>query len=180
MGITFNCRVYTRSSQIYITNIYIYLYIFLSSFKSITNKCTFQNIILYQSYNHSTKSLALYEKKKQKTYHIIHLYNDHLSLCLITEHYICSQNKIHERHEDNVKLYECWTDFIFPVLLTLILKYIFLLILNISVSSWRLVLLVEETVVPEKTTDLLQVTDCIGSSKSNYHMITMAPPFEVI
>jgi hypothetical protein len=30
---------------------------------------------------------------------------------------------------------------------------------NISVISWRSVLLVEETGVPEKTTDLLQVTD---------------------
>jgi hypothetical protein len=30
---------------------------------------------------------------------------------------------------------------------------------NISVISWRSVLLVEETGVPEKTTDLPQVTD---------------------
>jgi len=30
---------------------------------------------------------------------------------------------------------------------------------NISVISWQSVLLVEETGVPEKTTDLLQVTD---------------------
>ena len=30
---------------------------------------------------------------------------------------------------------------------------------NISVISWRSVLLVEETIVPEKTTDLPQVTD---------------------
>jgi hypothetical protein len=30
---------------------------------------------------------------------------------------------------------------------------------NISVKSWRLVLLLEEIGVPEKTTDLLQVTD---------------------
>jgi hypothetical protein len=72
---------------------------------------------------------------------------------------------------------------------------------NISVISWRSVLLVEETVYPEKTTDLSQVTDilshnvvsstprheqdfelttlvvmgtdCTGSCKSNYHM-TMA------
>ena len=72
---------------------------------------------------------------------------------------------------------------------------------NISVISWRSVLLVEETRVPEKTTDLSQVTDklshnvvpstprlcrirtrelvvmgtdCIhvGSFKSNYHTIT--------
>ena len=76
---------------------------------------------------------------------------------------------------------------------------------NISVISWRSVLLVEETVYPEKTTDLSQVTDilshnvvsstprheqdfelttlvvmgtdCTGSCKSNYHMImaTAAP-----
>ena len=76
---------------------------------------------------------------------------------------------------------------------------------NISVISWRSVLLVEETVYPEKTTDLSQVTDilshnvvsstprheqdfelttlvvmgtdCTGSCKSNYHMImaTTAP-----
>ena len=63
---------------------------------------------------------------------------------------------------------------------------------NISVLSWRLVLLVEETEVPEKTTDLSQVTDkltmlvvigtdCIGSCKSNYHTITAttAPLFWV-
>ena len=30
---------------------------------------------------------------------------------------------------------------------------------NISIISWRLVLLLEETRVPERTTDLLQVTD---------------------
>jgi hypothetical protein len=54
------------------------------------------------------------------------------------------------------------------------------------------VLLVEETEVPEKTTDLSQVTDkltmlvvigtdCIGSCKSNYHTITTttAPLFWV-
>ena len=76
---------------------------------------------------------------------------------------------------------------------------------NISVISWWLVLLVEETRVPGKNTDLLQVTDklypimlyrvrlawagfelttlvvmgtdCIGSCKSIYHTITttMAP-----
>ena len=40
---------------------------------------------------------------------------------------------------------------------------------NISAISWRSVLLVKEIGVPEKTTDLLQVTDCIGSYKSNYH-----------
>jgi hypothetical protein len=114
---------------------------------------------------------------KKKPHTISFICTTTIFLCvLITEHYIFSQNKIHERFEDNVKLklYECWTDYIFPVLLTLILKYIFLLILNISV------LLVEETVVPEKTTDLPQVTDCIGSSKSNYHMITIVPSFEVI
>ena len=67
---------------------------------------------------------------------------------------------------------------------------------NISVISWRLALFVEESEYMEKTTDLLQVidklyhivhlvwvgfkpttlvvigTDCIGSYKSNYHMIT--------
>ena len=70
---------------------------------------------------------------------------------------------------------------------------------NISVISWRSVLLVDKTGEPEKTTDLSQVTDklyhiykmlytspwskfertsvvigtdCIGSYKSNYHMIT--------
>jgi hypothetical protein len=30
---------------------------------------------------------------------------------------------------------------------------------NISVISWQLVLLVDETGIPEKTIDLLQVTD---------------------
>jgi hypothetical protein len=66
---------------------------------------------------------------------------------------------------------------------------------NISFISWRSVLLVEETVHPQKTTNLPQVTeklyrvhlawagfelttlvvigtDCIGSCKSNYHTIT--------
>ena len=71
---------------------------------------------------------------------------------------------------------------------------------NISAISWWSVLLVEETEVPEKTTDLSQVTDklyhvmlyrvhlacvdykltalvdiyndCIGSCKSNYHALT--------
>jgi hypothetical protein len=41
---------------------------------------------------------------------------------------------------------------------------------NISVISWRSVLLVEETGVPGETTDLLHFTD-IGSYKSNYHTI---------
>jgi hypothetical protein len=77
---------------------------------------------------------------------------------------------------------------------------------DISVILWRSVLLVEETGVPEKTTDLTQVTakrfqlmlyrvhlawagfeltklvvigtDCIGSCKSNYHTITTAPEME--
>jgi hypothetical protein len=61
---------------------------------------------------------------------------------------------------------------------------------NISVISWWSVLLVEETWVPGEITDLPQFTDkhyhitlyhvhpamsstdCIGSCKSNYHMIT--------
>jgi hypothetical protein len=59
---------------------------------------------------------------------------------------------------------------------------------NISVISWRSVLFLEETRVPEGTIELLQVTDklyplvviwtdCIGSYKSNYHtiMITTGP-----
>ena len=76
---------------------------------------------------------------------------------------------------------------------------------NISVISWWSVLLVEETKYPEKITDLPQITDrhhiilyrvhlamsrilthnvtgdrtdCIGSCKSNYHMIiTMTAPY---
>jgi len=67
---------------------------------------------------------------------------------------------------------------------------------NILAISWLLVLLVEETRVPGKTIDLPQVTDklnntspcagfelttlvvigsdCLGSCKSIYHMITAA------
>jgi hypothetical protein len=51
---------------------------------------------------------------------------------------------------------------------------------NISVISWLLVLLVEETGVPgenhrpvfEPTTLVVIGTHCIGSCKSNYHTIT--------
>ena len=44
---------------------------------------------------------------------------------------------------------------------------------NISVISWRSVLLLEETEGHRKTSNLLQVTtDCIGSCKSNYPTIT--------
>ena len=67
---------------------------------------------------------------------------------------------------------------------------------NISVISWRSVLLVEETGIQEKTRQTLShnvesstphlsrirthtvsgdSTDCIGSCKSNYHTITMTP-----
>ena len=40
-----------------------------------------------------------------------------------------------------------------------------------TISGWS-VLLVEETEVPGETTDFAQVTDSIGSCKSNYHTIT--------
>jgi hypothetical protein len=43
---------------------------------------------------------------------------------------------------------------------------------NISAISWRSVLLMEETGVPELTTLVVIDTDCIGSYKSNYHAIT--------
>jgi hypothetical protein len=42
---------------------------------------------------------------------------------------------------------------------------------NISVKSWRSVLLVEETVYPEKTTDLSQVTDTRFYVLRNYCLL---------
>ena len=59
---------------------------------------------------------------------------------------------------------------------------------NISVISWRSVLLVEEAGVPEEnhrhvawvrfelTTLVVIGTDCIGSYKSNFHSITKMVP----
>jgi len=50
---------------------------------------------------------------------------------------------------------------------------------NISAISWLSVLLVEE--YPVKTTDMSQVTDCIGSYKSNYHTIpTTTTPISLV
>ena len=76
---------------------------------------------------------------------------------------------------------------------------------NISVISWRLVLLVNETIVPgenhwpaanhwpncshglvlstprdELTTLVVIDTDCTGSSKSNYHTVTTTAPIIAI
>ena len=49
---------------------------------------------------------------------------------------------------------------------------------NISVISWRSVLLVGETGVPGEVTLTVIGADCTGNCKSNYHtiMATMAPP----
>lgn len=126
MGITFYCRKSTHVAHKYTSQIYIYLYIFLSAFKSITNKCTFHNIILYQSYNHSTKSLALYEKNK--TYHIIHLNNDHLSLCFNNRALFFSHRIKYMKGLKTMLNCKNVGLAIFPVFLTLISKYIFLLI----------------------------------------------------